>query len=138
MTEKSALLLHICCAPCGGGCVGRPEMIDPERKVTLFFSNSNLDSEAEFLRRLAPVRQLAELYGLELIVDPYDHAAWLAAVKGLEGEAEGGSRCRKCFEFNLRRTQMAAAERGFATTLTVSPRKSSAGRIRISMQDFCR
>ena len=125
MTEKSALFLHICCAPCGGGCVGRPEMIDPERKVVLFYSNSNLDSKEEFEKRLAPVRSLAEFYGLELIVDPYDHAAWLEAVKGMENEPEGGGRCRKCFKYNLERTCKAAGENGFATTLTVSPRKKS-------------
>lgn len=126
MTEKSALFLHICCAPCGGGCLGRPEMISPERPVTLFYSNSNLDSEAEFEKRLAPVRFLAEFYGLELIVDPYDHQAWLDAVKGEEDQPEGGNRCRKCFRFNLSRTCAAAGKRQFATTLTVSPRKKSA------------
>ncbi|MBR2345160.1 MAG: epoxyqueuosine reductase QueH [Lentisphaeria bacterium] len=120
------LLLHICCAPCGGGCVNRPEMINPERKVRLFFSNSNLDSAEEFERRLACVRQLAEFFRLDLIVDPYDHDAWLRAVDGLESAPEGGDRCRKCFEFNLRRTAGEAAGKcAFATTLTVSPRKSS-------------
>lgn len=126
MSEKD-LLLHICCAPCGGGCVNRQEMISPDRKVTLFYSNSNLDSADEFEKRLACVRQLAEHFKLELVVDPYDHEAYLAAVAGLENEPEGGARCRKCFEFNLRRTAEMAAESGraFATTLTVSPRKSS-------------
>jgi predicted adenine nucleotide alpha hydrolase (AANH) superfamily ATPase len=62
---------------------------------------------------------------LKLIVDPYDHEKWLDAVRGLEDEPECGKRCRKCFEFNLKRTKMAAKNMGFATTLTVSPRKSS-------------
>lgn len=126
MKEKE-LLLHICCAPCGAGCVNRPEMISPEREVALFFSNSNLDSEEEFDKRLECVRQLAEHFNLLLIVDPYDHEAYLRAVSGLENEPEGGARCKKCFEFNLRRSAEMAAARGsaFATTLTVSPRKSS-------------
>ena len=80
---KKDLLLHICCAPCGGGCVDRPEMISPERRVKLFYSNSNLDSAAEFERRLECVRHLAEYFSLELVVDPYDHAGWLQAVSGL-------------------------------------------------------
>jgi predicted adenine nucleotide alpha hydrolase (AANH) superfamily ATPase len=125
MSDNTGLLLHICCAPCGGGCVNRPEMISPERRVVLYYSNSNLDSREEFDRRLLPVRRLAEFYGLELLVDPYDHEAWLAAVAGLEDEPECGKRCRKCFEFNLGRTAAAANGLGFATTLTVSPRKSS-------------
>ena len=120
------LLLHICCAPCGGGCVNRPEMIAPGRKVRLFFSNSNLDSAEEFEKRLTCVRHLAEYFGLELTVDPYDHEAWQAAVAGSETAPEGGERCRKCFEFNLCRTAACAADdEMFATTLTVSPRKSS-------------
>lgn len=127
MSENGGLLLHICCGPCGGGCVNRPEMISPERPVTLFYSNSNLDSFEEFERRLEPVRFLAEFFHLELMVDEYDHEAWKSAVCGLEKEKEGGARCRKCFEFNLKRAASAAKKRGlaFATTLTVSPRKSS-------------
>ena len=125
--ENCGLLLHICCGPCGGGCVGRKEMIDDDRKVTLFYSNSNLDSVDEFERRLQPVKFLAEYYGLELIVDPYDHESWLKAVSGLEDAPEGGERCRKCFEYNLSRSAALAGKRkeNFATTLTVSPRKSS-------------
>lgn len=125
MSNSSGLLLHICCAPCGGGCVARPEMISPDREVTLFYSNSNLDSIEEFEKRLAPVKFLADFFHLKLIVDPYDHEKWLDAVRGLEDEPECGKRCRKCFEFNLKRTKMAAKNMGFATTLTVSPRKSS-------------
>ena len=123
--NTDGLLLHICCAPCGAGCVKRPELVSPQRKVELFFSNSNLDTAEEFEKRLAEVRKLAEFYHLKLTVDPYDHAAWLAAVAGLENEAEGGARCRKCFEYNLARAAAAAGNGAFATTLTVSPRKSS-------------
>lgn len=128
MANGDGLLLHICCGPCGGGCVGRPEMIDPARLLALYYSNCNLDSREEFERRLHPVEILARHYQLELIVDDYDHEAWLEAVSGLENEPECGRRCRKCFEFNLKRTAELAAKRGenFATTLTVSPRKSSA------------
>lgn len=107
--------------------MNRPEMISPERKVKLFYSNSNLDCAEEFERRLACVRLLADHFSLELIVDPYDHAAWLQAVRGSEDAPEGGERCRRCFEFNLRKSAEAAKKSGaaFATTLTVSPRKSS-------------
>ena len=125
MADKKKLLLHICCAPCGAGCVNRQEMISADREVTLFYSNSNLDSAAEFEKRLSEVKKLAEFYHLPLIVDPYDHQAWLAETAELSGEPEGGERCRKCFKFNLSRTQAAAGDSGFATTLTVSPRKAS-------------
>ena len=119
-------LLHICCAPCGGGCVERlknEEALSP----VLYYSNSNLCDREEFERRLDSVKVLAEEYGLRLEVDPYDHAAWLQAVSGLENEPERGARCEKCFAFNLARTAQRAQKTGagFATTLTVSPMKSS-------------
>lgn len=125
MDDMQELILHICCAPCGGGCIGHPDLA-PGRKITLVYSNSNLDSPEEFDKRLHEVKRLAEFYGLTLIVDPYDHEAWLQAVSGLENEPECGKRCRKCFEFNLKRTESIANGKPFATTLTVSPRKSSA------------
>ena len=122
------LLLHCCCAPCAGGCIQHPHLTELDLQVeVLYFSNSNLDSEAEFLRRLECVRQLGKLFNIPVEVDPYDHAAWLNAVSGLENCPEGGSRCRKCFEFSLSRAALAAGRRScdFATSLTVSPRKSS-------------
>ena len=120
------LLLHICCAPCGGGCVER--LLGEERTVRLYYSNSNLASPEEFERRLDSVKLLARHFGVELEVDPYDHAAYLAVVAGLEDEPERGARCAKCFAFNLGRTARRAAELKlpFATTLTVSPHKDSA------------
>ena len=117
------MILHICCAPCGGGCVER--LKEQGEKTVLFYSNSNLDSEEEFERRLESVRHLAEAQQLELVVDPYDHESWLEAVKGVENEPEQGERCRRCFRFNLSRTALFAGGERFSTTLTVSPRKRS-------------
>ena len=119
------LLLHICCAPCGGGCVER--LLGEGRKVRLFYSNGNIATREEFDRRLGSVKVLARHFGVELEVDEYDHAAYLAAVAGLENEPERGARCSRCFAFNLGRTARRAAELGlpFATTLTVSPHKNS-------------
>ena len=120
------ILLHICCAPCGGGCVER--LLGEGRKVRLFYSNGNIATLEEFDRRLDSVKLLARHFGVALEVDPYDHAAYLAAVAGLEDEPEHGRRCAKCFAFNLGRAARRAAELGvtFATTLTVSPHKDSA------------
>lgn len=117
------MILHICCAPCGGGCVER--LKERGEKGILFYSNSNLDSREEFERRLACVRQLAESEQMELVVDEYDHESWLQAVKGFENEPEQGERCRHCFRFSLSRTAQFADGENFCTTLTVSPRKRS-------------
>ena len=125
---KNKLLLHCCCAPCAGGCVGHPVLAERELlPELLYFSNSNLDSAEEFERRLACVRKLGEKFNISVAVDPYDHEAWKQAVAGLESAPEGGARCRKCFEFSLSRAAAAAERNGFkfATSLTVSPRKSS-------------
>ncbi len=120
------LLLHICCAPCGGGCVER--LLAEGRTPLLYYSNGNLASGEEFERWLDSVKVLAKHFGVPLEVDPYDHAAYLERVAGLENEPERGLRCRECFRHNLGRAAKRAAELQlpFATTLTVSPHKSSA------------
>ena len=126
MPGSAPILLHVCCAPCGGGCVER--LLAEGRQPRLYYSNSNLCSLEEFDRRLDSVRLLAEHFSVPLEIDPYDHASYLACVAGLENEPERGRRCVRCFGFNLGRTALRAAELGvnFATTLTVSPHKDSA------------
>lgn len=97
--------------------------------MTLFYSNSNIDTEAEFERRREAAETLARTDGVPLAVDVYDHAAWLReAAAGYESEPEKGARCERCFRFNLARTAAYAAAHGydgFATSLTVSPHKVS-------------
>lgn len=121
------LLLHACCGPCSTHCVRalREAGLEP----VLFYSNSNIDTEEEWEKRLAALRAFAEAEGVEVQVDPRDSAAWERGVAaGFEGEPEGGARCDRCFRFSLSRTARAAAERGieaFSTSLTVSPHKSS-------------
>lgn len=119
------LLLHVCCAPCAGAIV---EFLCENRcKPVLFFSNSNIDTEQEFNKRLSEVRRYASFYGLEVVCDPYDHSAWLEAVRGLENEPERGRRCSACFLYRLQRSAAFAAERGLkavTTTLASSRWKS--------------
>lgn len=128
MNPSPPLLLHVCCAPCASACVER--LLAEERKVTLYYSNSNIVSEAEYQKRLDCVEQLAAYYHLELVTDPYDHEAWkkhVAEQTGFESAPEGGVRCVKCFEWSLGRSAALAQSRNmnFSTTLTVSPHKDS-------------
>ena len=106
-----------------------PALRDLGDEVALFFSNSNIDTEEEFRKRLDNARALGAAEGVEVVADAYDHADWLDKVaKGLEGEPEKGSRCAKCFRYNLARAAAYAAEHGydaFTTSLTVSPHKVS-------------
>jgi len=123
--KQPGILLHVCCGPCASHCV---RVLQEDYDVTLFFSNSNIWPREEYDRRAAAARKLAEICGVELVEDEYDHNAWLERIRGLEGEREGGRRCEKCFAFNLGRTARYACERGFGlftTSLTVSPHKSS-------------
>lgn len=118
------ILLHVCCGCCSTHCIN--ELIK-DYSVTLFFSNSNIDSKDEWENRLEQVKKMAEVHNLPLIIDNYDHDSWLEFVKGLESEPGGGLRCRKCFEFNLSMTDEYAKDYDFfTTTLTVSPHKNSA------------
>lgn len=95
--------------------------------MTFFFSNSNLDTSEEFVRREAALRQLAAVDKLDVIVDEYRHQDWLERVaRGFESEPERGARCTRCFRYNLARAATYAAEHGydaFTTSLTVSPHK---------------
>ncbi|MGN0852364.1 MAG: epoxyqueuosine reductase QueH [Kiritimatiellia bacterium] len=121
------VLLHTCCGPCASAC--EPALRDLGNEVVLFFSNSNVDTAAEFEKRLEQVRRLAAADGVEVVVDAYDHADWLEKVaSGFEHEPEKGARCARCFRYNLARAAAYAAARGcdaFTTSLTVSPHKAS-------------
>ena len=121
------VLLHTCCGPCVSACV--PALRDLGNEVALFFSNSNIDTEAEFEKRLDNARKLAAAEGVEVAADAYDHADWLEQVaKGFEDEREKGARCARCFRYNLARAAAYAAAHGyeaFTTSLTVSPHKVS-------------
>ncbi len=124
-TAERRVLLHVCCGPCATTAV---ERLCREARVTLFFSNCNLFPPEEYERRLAAARTLATQYRLPLVEDVYDHQAWREWVRGLEQEPERGARCRRCFEFSLRRAAAHARAHGFdavATTLTISPHKDT-------------
>jgi len=127
MTEDRRILVHTCCAPCAAPATERLQLRG--LAATMFFCNANLWPAAEYARRLAAARQLAGIMALVLEEDQYDHEAWLATVRGLEHEPERGVRCRRCFEFSLRRTAVVADRLGFpafTTTLTLSPHKETA------------
>ncbi len=99
-------------------------------EVTLYYSNSNIDTFEEFERRLESLRILAEAEQVDLVVDEYCHDVWIKEVAvGYESEPEKGKRCAKCYRFNLARTANYAREHGFdafSTSLTVSPHKPTA------------
>jgi len=108
---KKKILLHTCCAPCASPSGER--LIKEGWDITLFYSNSNIFPEAEYLKRLDSANKLAKIWNIPLVTDSWDHEEWRNYVKGHEKEPEGGSRCSLCFEFNLKRTADKAEELGF-------------------------
>lgn len=120
------LLLHCCCAPCSTACL---ERLHEYFHVTALFYNPNID-EPEYSRRKAELVRFLEQTGWAEILDcDSDAADFYRAVRGLEGEKEGGARCLKCFELRLAETARRADEGGydyFTTTLTISPLKDAA------------
>ncbi len=120
------LLLHSCCAPCSSYCL---EELAPYFKTTVFYYNPNLDCAEEYGRRREEQERLLLETGQAKFYDcGYDHSEFLEAARGLEGEEEGGARCRQCFLLRLSRTAQEAKAGGFdyfGTTLTVSPLKNA-------------
>ena len=127
-TEKPRLLLQVCCAPCFAGSV---EYLTEHFDVTAFFYNPNIQPKQEFNLRLDALKQLIESFpSVKLVVPEQDENEYLAYVKGLEKEKEGGARCTGCFELRLEKTAKYMMDNMgdfdyFATTLTVSPHKNA-------------
>lgn len=121
------MLLHVCCGPCSTASIER--LIEEGWEVVLYFPNSNIYPEAEHTVRYEELLKVARLHGLAVIAGEYDHDRWLAYISGLEAEEEGGARCSRCFDYNLKEAQAKAVELGighFTTTLSVSRFKKSA------------
>lgn len=124
MAER--LLLHVCCGPCSTSSIER--LLEEGYEPVLFFSDSNIFPYEEFMKRYENLMIVAQHYGLETILDSWNHDEWLEWIKGHENDREHGARCSLCFRFNLLRTKAKAEELGihkFTTTLTVSRFKSS-------------
>ncbi len=121
--KKPRLLLHCCCAP---DATAVYERLARDYEVVCYWYNPNIQPAEEFHKRLAAMRQLAEIVGMELVIDESGEDEWAEAVRGLEDEPEGGRRCDVCFAIRLQKAAQKAKELGceyFASTLTVSPHK---------------
>jgi len=123
--KKQTLLLHCCCAPCSSACL---ERLKDSFEITVFFCNPNIE-DAEYEKRKAElIRFIGETGYAEILECGHDTGLYYSAIKGLEGEKEGGKRCEKCFYLRLKETAETAEKFGFgyfATTLTISPLKNA-------------
>ena len=123
--ENNKILLHACCGICSGYPIS---LLQEEGYVpVVYFCNPNLDTEEEFNRRLEAQQKVCSHFGVELIVEPYNHKEFLDFVKGLENEPERGARCDKCIKLRLTKAFQKAKELGikqFTTSLVISPHKN--------------
>lgn len=128
MSHKKEILIHICCAPDATYGVGRLSEVSGLKPVLLFY-NPNIHPEEEYALRFRETEKVAAHSCWPLIADRYTPDAWLAAVRELENEPEGGLRCEVCFRLRLDHTAEKAAEMGcgaFSAVWTISPHKNAA------------
>lgn len=125
--KKRTLLLHSCCGPCSSYCL---EYLSNYFNITIYYSNSNIDTKEEFQKRVNTQKQVIEKGGfdVQIVVDDYVEEDYYAAIKGLEHLGEFSKRCYKCYEFRLEKTFKYAQDHNFdfvSTTLSISPYKNS-------------
>jgi len=131
-----SLLLHVCCGPCSTVPI---KLLSHERGAfTAFFSNSNIDTQAEYDQRLATFKDFANTQQVPVIAAPYEPYLWEEAVKEYAGVfplidgdpsynqnlTSHQARCRACYAFRFKQLALAAAQLGYrriSTTLSISP-----------------
>ena len=124
--RRAKLLLHSCCAPCSSACL---ERLKEHFEITVFYYNPNIEEDEYALRKAEQIRFLKETGWADIFDCDHEAEKFAEIAAGLEDAPEGGARCLKCYELRLARTADEAERRGFeyfATTLTISPQKSSA------------
>lgn len=127
--EVPTLLLHSCCAPCSSYVL---EYLSRYFYITVFYYNPNLDTQAEFDRRVSEqkrlIREMPLLHEVKFIEGKYDTERFYEIAEGLEDVPEGGERCFKCYRLRLEEAAKEAKARGFdyfTTTLSISPLKNA-------------
>ena len=122
--NSKKILLHACCGICSAYPISLLKEMGYE--VIVYFSNSNLDTQDEFNKRLNAQNKVCNYHNVKLIVSEYNHNEYLDYIKGLENEPERGERCKKCILYRLKKTVQKAKELGidfYTTSLPISPHK---------------
>ena len=127
--EVPRLLLHACCAPCSSYCL---EYLSQYFSITLFYYNPNIYPASEYTHRVEEAKRLVQMlpakHPISFLEGTFDPQVFYDAVKGLEGEPEGGARCETCYLLRLMEAGRQAKAGGFdyfTTTLSISPLKSA-------------
>ena len=123
------LLLHSCCGPCSSYVL---EYLSKYFYVTVLFFNPNIYPKEEYMLRLENQKKLLDslptVHPIGLMDADYTPEVFESAVRGYEGEREGGTRCPICFRLRMEETARLAQKNEFeyfTTTLSVSPHKNA-------------
>lgn len=125
MDDKKDILLHACCGICAGYPIEYLKSIGYNPVV--YFSNDNIDTEAEYNRRQEALIELCKNSQTEYVIEKYNHQKFLERISGLEIEPERGKRCDECIKMRLEHSAQYAKQKGFkryTTTLVISPHKN--------------
>ncbi len=130
--KKPTLFLHACCGPC----LTYPlTELSRHFKVTVGYINPNIYPQEEYFKRLNELKRFVEGFnkesdaGVQVVAYPFMYGDYLAAVKGLEKEKEGGRRCTVCHTLRMSLAYEYAFKNGFdyfTTVMSVSSKKPSA------------
>ena len=132
--QKPSLLLHACCGPCSSYVL---EYLSKFFNITVFYYNPNIYPPEEYYRRLNELKTFYPKFepakNINIIEETYNPEDFYSAVNTrkepeLALEPEKGERCRRCYEFRLKKSLDYAIANHFdyfCTTLSISPFKDA-------------
>lgn len=133
---RPSLLLHACCGPCSSYVL---EYLSKYFSITILYYNPNIYPEEEYLRRLNELKNFLPRFpsafknNVKFVEQNYDPEEFYSALEiknhpEFADEPEKGERCRRCYEFRLKKAYEYAVKNNFdyfCTTLSISPFKDS-------------
>lgn len=133
---RPSLLLHACCGPCSSYVL---EYLSKYFRITILYYNPNIYPEEEYLRRLNELKNFLPRFpdafknNVKFVEQNYDPEEFYSALEiknhpEFADEPEKGERCRRCYEFRLKKAYEYAVKNNFdyfCTTLSISPFKDS-------------
>ncbi|MCQ2575623.1 MAG: epoxyqueuosine reductase QueH [Treponema sp.] len=135
-SKLPTLLLHACCGPCSSYVL---EYLATRFQITVYYYNPNIYPPQEYERRLEELKNFYPKFppavenNVKVIEESYNPEDFYAAVRtreepALATEPEKGERCRRCYEFRLKKSFEYAKTHNFdyfCTTLSISPFKDA-------------
>ncbi len=131
LDKKPTLLIHACCGPCSSYPL---TLLCKHFDVTIYYNNSNIYPESEYVRRRDELIRLVECYkkdygfDIKVIVPLYNNEEYNKTLEPLKDIPEGGLRCFTCYEKRMDEAYRFASENHFdyfCTIMTISRQKSS-------------